>query len=588
MNSILRRFRKRNIQTNIHHFVLVILVVAVSISLFAGLLINSWTLKKSVDKYLYETSMPDIWVETNAINLADEDFFAEYFNYDKRLFLQQKVTAESKEYNAKVFVSDGKLSTPYIEKGSTFDGCYIDKNDAEKFGLSINYSVLSLPYEYKGNNVNLEFQINRLCSISEDMVTDETLTVFIDEDLFLSELKSKLDDGIDKTTVAVEYNQVLICTNDVQKSKEMIAGYYESSSSTLVKMYGQEQILSIEKIDEEIKQADFMSFSFPLLFVLISVLVIISAISQLVSSQHYNIGLMKSMGVPTKKIIKNYCGYGMFFCFVGSVVGLIFAPWFIPNLTFDEYDKLYSIPREYVKMHNPFVFNLLIVIGVVLIGFFASYFVCAKLIKKTPIECMRYNVKIKMKSRKKRNIMPNILKMPFRNIKVNKARTIMSIVAVTGCSVLYMIGYAISGYYDANVSVIKISTMKLFSGIFKGFSVVLILLTIVVLIVQIFKERTKEMAMMRLHGVAYFKIWLTVLFEMMFVCLIGLAGAFLLCQPCLYLISLANGVSLNLIAHFMCYFSAFLIVFLMTISVCFLGLPKVYQLSLTDTLKSPE
>ena len=54
------------------------------------------------------------------------------------------------------------------------------------------------------------------------------------------------------------------------------------------------------------------------------------------------------------------------------------------------------------------------------------------------------------------------------------------------------------------------------TDLFKGFSVVLILLAIVVLIVQIFKERTKEMAMMRLHGVAYFKIWLTVLFEMMF------------------------------------------------------------------------
>ena len=112
-----------------HHFVLVILVVAVSISLFAGLLINSWTLKKSVDKYLYETSMPDIWVETNAINLADEDFFAEYFNYDKRLFLQQKVTAESKEYNA-IQEYDEDLVLKYYHDGrwyydSAFQNEYI-------------------------------------------------------------------------------------------------------------------------------------------------------------------------------------------------------------------------------------------------------------------------------------------------------------------------------------------------------------------------------------------------------------------------------------------------------------------------------
>lgn len=571
-----------------HHFVLVILVVAVSISLFAGLLINAWTLKKAANTYLYQTSMPDIWVETNAINSADEDFYAEYFNYDKRLFLHQKVSAESKEYNANIFVSDGKLSTPYIEKGSSYDGCYIDKNDAENFGLSINYSVISIPYTYQGNNLTLEFQINGLCSISEDMVVDENLTVFIDEDLFLSELKSKLDEGINKDSVVVDFNQVLICTDNVDDAKQKILNYYQTSSSTLKEIYGQEKIVSIEKINEEVKQANFMSFSFPLLFVFISVLVIVSAISQLVASQHYNIGLLKSMGVPTKKIIKNYCGYGMFFCLIGSIVGLFFAPWFIPNLTFDEYDKLYSIPREYVKMQNPFIFNLLIIIGVVFIGFLSSYFVCSRLIKKTPIECMRYNVKIKMKSRIKRNNMPNILKMPFRNIRVNKTRTIMSIVAIAGCSILYMIGYAINQFYDANVNIIKISTMKLFSGIFQTFSVVLILLAITVLIVQIFKERTKEMAMMRLHGVAYLKIWLTVLFEMLFVCLIGLALAFVLCQPCLYLISLVSGINLNLIAHFMCYFSVFLIVFFVSVVICLLGLPKVYQLSLTDTLKSPE
>ena len=131
--------------------------------------------------------------------------------------------------------------------------------------------------------------------------------------------------------------------------------------------------------------------------------------------------------------------------------------------------------------------NILVVLGMVLIGFFTSYFVCGKLIKKSPIECMRHEIKIKMKSRNKRNKLPNILKMSMRNIHVNKSRTIMSIVSIAGCSLLFMFGYSINDIYNQSVKTVKLSTIKMFSGIFEWFSLILVLLSIIVLIIQIFK-----------------------------------------------------------------------------------------------------
>jgi len=113
-------------------------------------------------------------------------------------------------------------------------------------------------------------------------------------------------------------------------------------------------------------------------------------------------------------------------------------------------------------------------------------------------------------------------------------------------------------------------------------------LSIIVLIVQIFKERTKEMAMLRLHGTPYLKIWLTVFFEMLFVCIIGLGVAFVLCQPALMLAFAMFGIKTKFIANFMCYFLTFLIVFLMSAVVASASIPRVYKLSITDTLKSPE
>lgn len=587
MNSILKRFRKRNIQTNIHHFVLVILVVAVSMGLFMGLLINSMTLKNTIKTYHSNTNLPNIWVSTNQVTQADDEFFAEYFDYEKRLFLSQKITTGSKEYDANIYVSNGKKATPYVEEGSREWGCFIDKNDAKKYGLEMNYSKFVVGFNYGGENLNLEFMINGYCSLSEDMVSGDRARIFIDEQLFLSKLKSALP-LVDENDVKISYNQVLINSQKIEESKAKIQDYYDTASSTLYGIYEQKDIESLTKMTAEVKQADIMSYTFPMLFVLVSILVIVSAISQLVYSQHYNIGLLKSMGVPTKKITMNYCGYGMFFCFIGSIFGLILAPLIVPNVTFDVYDGLYSIPREYVKLQNPVLMNILVVLGMVLVGFLSSYFVCNKLIKKPPIECMRHEVKIKMKSRNKKNKLPNILKMPMRNIRVNRTRTVMSIVSVAGCSLLFMMGYSINEFYKQNAHTVQISTMRMFSGIFEWFSLALILLSIIVLIVQIFKERTREMAMLRLHGTPYLKIWLTVLFEMLFVCIIGLGVAFVLCQPALMLAFAMFGIKTKFIANFMCYFLTFLIVFLMSAVVASVSIPRVYKLSITDTLKSPE
>ena len=555
--------------------------------LFIGLLINSMTLKNTVKTFYSNTNLPDVWVVSDKITQEDDDFFAEYFEYEKRLFLEQEVVAGEKKINANIYVSNGKKATPYTEDGSRVAAVYVDKNDAEKYDLEIGYSKIFVAYDYNGETYSLEFIINGFCSLSEDMVIGDNLRVFIDEEIFLMKLQEKFVEA-ERDGVKIIYNQALVSTTNYAEAKAKIENHYSSSASSLLKIYSQEDVESISKMRAEVRQADFMSYSFPMLFVLVSVLVIVSAISQLVQSQHYNIGLLKSMGVPTKTITMNYCGYGMFFCFVGSIFGLILAPLIVPNVTFDVYDSLYSIPREYVQMQNPVLMNVLVVLGMVLIGFFSSYFVCSKLIKKPPIECMRHEVKIKMKSRNKKNKLPNILKMSLRNIRVNKSRTIMSIVSIVGCSLLFMIGYSINVFYQTNVHTIQISTMKMFSGIFEWFSLLLMLLSVIVLIVQIFKERTKEMAMLRLHGMPYLKIWLTVLFEMLFVCAIGTLVSFVLCQPALSLALVIGGVKTTFIANFMCYFWVFLIVFLMAGITAVASIPRVYKLSITDTLKSPE
>ena len=99
MSNILNRFRKRNIQTNFYHFILVIFVIAVSICLISGLVINYLTLNRSVKKFYNDSKLPNLWVETDKITTEDEQFFASKFDYDKRYKFDSVFKTGSSEYN---------------------------------------------------------------------------------------------------------------------------------------------------------------------------------------------------------------------------------------------------------------------------------------------------------------------------------------------------------------------------------------------------------------------------------------------------------------------------------------------------------
>ena len=64
------------------------------------MLINYYGMFMYSLKWRWNNWIPAFIVGESAIMVIV--FIGKYFNYDKRLFLQQKVTAESKEYNAKI------------------------------------------------------------------------------------------------------------------------------------------------------------------------------------------------------------------------------------------------------------------------------------------------------------------------------------------------------------------------------------------------------------------------------------------------------------------------------------------------------
>lgn len=471
MDKLFRKLTFRTIKSNIKQFLSVILIVFLGVTLLSGFITNSHMLKKSIDGYFAETKLAKTWLYVDSVSEADEVFFnGSYFQdnkieYDKRLYIETNanVTEKSISNNAKIFVSDGKISTPYIESGKA--GCMIDKKVAKNSGIDVTFDTLSftVPYNYMGIDLEftLEFNISGTMSFDECADTYSSWPVFIDEDLFLAELNNKIqlkikellgDDSTFKFSLdAVPYNQILLTADDSETISKINA-YYDTSATKLIAIQNREQVESVVLLNSEVKQSRRMIYVFPVIFMIVSILVILTTIDQLVLQEKQKIGTLKSIGIPDRKILRHYTKFGALLCLIGALIGTLVGIFLIPRIMFIKYNLVYSIPDDYVKLKVPFWWVLLVLAAVVILGYLVSLFSCYQILHKKPIECLRFDVGGNSKAFKKNKgrfkKVPLSVKMATRNIRLKPARTLMATIGIAGCVALLLCGFGIGNTLD--------------------------------------------------------------------------------------------------------------------------------------------
>ena len=317
MNKVLKKVRSRNIKSNFKQFLSVIFIVLLATMLFSGFMTNSFTLKSCVDNYFTETNLADIWVNTDKVSTEDEAFFeANTTKFDKRLQFETIAEIETLKINssARIYVYEGKVSTPYIESGKK--GCLIDKNVAKDQKIQAGFHDISFSYvvNYQGTDYTLDFveRLTGTMSLDERANTYNSWTVVIDKELFLERVKEKLAEkvvGFDENLFeGIAYNQVLVKTDDAMQTSTTIKNYYDSGAtlSKLVYMHGREEVESVKLLNEEVEQSQKMIYVFPIIFLVVAVLIILTTIDQLIVQEQKKIGILKACGIPNKKILKHY------------------------------------------------------------------------------------------------------------------------------------------------------------------------------------------------------------------------------------------------------------------------------------------
>ena len=207
-------------------------------------------------------------------------------------------------------------------------------------------------------------------------------------------------------------------------------------------------IYSYVSYESTANQMDAIAQLFPVFFFLVAILVCLTTMTRMVDDQRGVMGAYKALGYSDTSIFAKYAIYGASASLIGSVIGAILGIKLIPQVIFNSYQMMYTMPPLTNKT------EIGIVIGAMVLGIsvtvLAAYFVCRKELRSCAAQLLRP----KAPKAGKPIFLEKITflwkrfsfssKVTCRNIFRYKKKFFMTIFGIMGCTALMLAGFGLS------------------------------------------------------------------------------------------------------------------------------------------------
>ena len=185
----------------------------------------------------------------------------------------------------------------------------------------------------------------------------------------------------------------------------------------------------------------------PLLFFLVAALVCLTTMTRLIDEQRGQIGVFRALGFSKGKIISKYVIYALTATLIGSFIGLFVGMAIFPTVIYNTWRLMYDLPELVMSFS---VKNAAIcVLSFALLISAVTIYVANKTLREVPSQLMR--PKPPKNARKvfleKIPFIWNLLsftgRITARNLIRYRARALMTIIGVAGCTGLLVLGWGI-------------------------------------------------------------------------------------------------------------------------------------------------
>ena len=414
---------------------------------FAGFGAESFGFEETASTYYGETNLADGWIYASDL---DDDFvdkvnaISSTKDSERKLIVNSIADFDNDPDITLHFLEDDDISKFYLVKGEEFnlsddDGVWLDIRFAESKNLTVGDNI---SFTFEG--ITIEKEIKGLGYSPEHLYQTSDSSMIPDYDkmgfAYMSYKAFPISD--------VPYNVLLV------KYDGNSSNYEKQLDNDLTRDYSsflpRAQHPSFAEFQDETEQHQMMTDVIPVIFLIISMLTLLTTMTRIINNQRMQIGVLKALGFKNRTIMFHYISYGFWMVLAGSILGLILGPLTLPPIMFEEMADLYSIPYWLTGFNISFIF---VTVLMVVLATLISYLACRNIVNESPSSAIRPKVpkvstsgfleKLGLWKKFSFNVRWN-----YRDAKRNKFRALMSIVGVLACTLIIVASFGCMDGFD--------------------------------------------------------------------------------------------------------------------------------------------
>lgn len=424
-------------------FVSIFIMAFLAVFIYTGVGGEWIGLVHSSDDFYKATNLADVWVYGNNFSDEQEEAVSEVEgvkSVERRLVLDATADFDNNPNIAMHFVEKNQISKLYLVEGEEFDvndseGIWLDKRFCDAKNLSLGETITLTVNGYK-----IDKEIKGVIYSSEYLYRSDTEGITPDFSAngyaYLSYKAFPVPEGL-------VYSTLLIKTDDnvnMDQLEESVSDALDGKYSVFLERKNHP---SVNMFANEIEQHRMMGDIFPVVFLAIALLTMMTTMTRMVTAQRIQIGTLKALGFKKGVILRHYISYGFWLSLAGAVLGAIVGPLTLPHLFYPSMSGFYTLP----EWKSAFDISFVLMSGIVVVSCtLVTYLVCRRLLGDMPAKTLRPKApKVTRHGLLERTRLWQ--KLGFnswwnvRDASRNKIRSLMAIVGVFGCTALLVCAF---------------------------------------------------------------------------------------------------------------------------------------------------
>ena len=428
----------RDIKINKTQFIAIFLMAFLGIFAYCGIYGEYYGLEQTSNEYYAQTNLADGWIYNTTFSDSSVDKINEFSTDSDRQYVVQSVADMDNNPDITLhFSQKGTISKFYTTEGKDFDasddsGVWLDKRFADARNLKVGDKIT---FEFDNHTIKKEI---KGIGYSPEYIYESSPSSLTPDfsQIGFAYLSHKAFPGdLQYNTLLVKYNS---SDSDYKDKLDDTVDYLSFTK--------QRDQLSVAKFSEEMSQHRMMGDVFPIMFILVTFLTLLTTMTRIVSHQRTQIGILKAVGFKDKTIMLHYMSYAFWPVLVGAVLGVIMGPMIIPRMFYPTMQNQYSMPSWNPGFDMSFIYiaALMVILSVIV-----TYISCRRISKENPANTMRPKApNISSKGLIERSNLWNRLsfniRWNIRDARRNKFRALMAIVGVMGCVALLIAAFGMN------------------------------------------------------------------------------------------------------------------------------------------------